>query len=330
MLLQPDPGPRARQAHMDSNLEDILEDVAALFLQETPITALHSTHRTLHRFPQLPTELQLEILRHILPNQRTIIARTHVLFYGPLFSKLSVNKHMRCLAARVYYGENTFKLQRSRFATTRPHFLRLPKSVISHHMRRIEISVPLDAKLSITNSRLAFPDVSGSSAYMPRPADIFTLIRLPCAKDRGRGYKFPSQEPSEFLTPEQFHLVQVLPLKERSDFWASVPRWGSYMRTRFCDNRPGSLTHWQKHFTGLQELKITVEVDGCIKNAARGVLEMLSEQAVISLRSDKIEIVASVKGCKQSSESNMMDVVNACDGKCADIIQRAFLRMMEN
>jgi hypothetical protein len=101
------------------------------------------TEAMFHKFTDLPAELQLEVLRYCMSNQRTISVRTHVMVYGlVIINYLLVNRHLYKLAAQTYYRENTL-LQRFPLGRSERDFFLVPNRLVGNHIRRLEMHLQL-------------------------------------------------------------------------------------------------------------------------------------------------------------------------------------------
>jgi hypothetical protein len=222
------------------------------------------------------------------------------------------------LVLETYYGENTFKLLRSQFTASGPGIFRLPNTAIGHHIRRLEVVIKMNHDCYTKGSLIWTQFVENGGVEV---GDILTLARL--RDDSICDFKnMDVHGPAYYLKSNSPEFRYKRDPRQHSRF-VSGKLW-----TRFFDDQPGSPTHWQKYFTGLKELKIVLEIDGCMSNSARKALEEFAEQAVISLRAGKTEIVGAVKGCAEGV--GRWAKYDGCDGKCADFIERAVVRIMEN
>ena len=130
------------------------------------------------RFSELATELQVEILRHIVPNQRVINARVHTVMYVPQLVKIcSVIKRIRDLVEEIYYGENTVRVQRLQTTASEsaPSFMQIPNIAIGHRVRRLELQIQMQgANDKVSTLFYTFDD----RERLARPGDIFKIIRM--------------------------------------------------------------------------------------------------------------------------------------------------------
>jgi len=94
-------------------------------------------------FLSLLEELRLDFHR------QTITARMHMFIYGPKVTRFScVSKYVYSLTTPTYYGENVLSLLRARFTSNKQNLFRLLNFAIGHHVRNLEIHIPLRHKLN--------------------------------------------------------------------------------------------------------------------------------------------------------------------------------------
>jgi hypothetical protein len=105
--------------------------------------------RTFHPFPELPTELKLEVLRNLLIfDHHRIAANSHEYHTPVLLSIALVSKEMRDLAYSIYYGENRFLMIEDFHDLNKGikvQSFKTPGLSVGQHIRRIVIYLTLTA-----------------------------------------------------------------------------------------------------------------------------------------------------------------------------------------
>lgn len=300
-----------------------LRDSLRFLAKHYPIAQVHSTTvvmaaTSFHCFKDLPTELRAHIIRHCLPNQRTITARTHINAYGYAVVNLRlVSKDVCALVAQVYYNENTFLVTRSRIMggdyESKVH---VPHRGISPHIRKLDLRIEFRGSIK-THLDLCGYDVyiNGDEADQTRwtstPSALLNLIRPNSCVETPSSLNFPPIGPKT-----------VLLLDERATYshrsLAEVPP----------PEHRNRLTHWQKDFVGLVKLKITIAATSCLDAGARKMLKDLVRSTRTFLHPKELEIVVLVDGCEEATARLDMAGNAGCDGRCTHIVHGIFSELM--
>ena len=286
----------------------------------TPVT---TTSPSFPRFSELATELQLKILRYVVPNQRVITARTHSQVYGPGLLKLCLSgKLVRNLVEDIYYSENTFRVQRLRYAANGPSVFQLPNTAIGHRIRKLELLVRIDRMMFRLPVHLYY--IEDKLGNPDRPADIFTIIRL------DRDYAYGKED---FITAYDFKTNTVrddippLTVDEYKQLHARFPKRFSlqgprYLSAKFYEDHRAHFTHrltqWQEHFQALEELKIVVDTTH-IFSEERPKFEETFQNATTLLRAKNVKVEIRTKYCDDSAY---------CQNGCAPFLKALFVEMM--
>jgi hypothetical protein len=247
------------------------------------------------RFLELPDELKMAILCQHLIVRKPITARTHIMVYGPLLVRLAcVSKNMHNLAKEVYYGGNTFHFSCSRTNGSTPLIFRFPKAPVGHHIRTVVLQIVVNAEFDTVHKMLY-------KSHLQNYA--------------GTGQEDRIDDPlqSEFLV-----LVRPHPTPSY-DVRSGRPR-KSKPRTSRAD--------WQLHCPKLKNVKIVVELDGCLQDSARAGLQELPRSADIPLRAARKNVEVHAVGCIAGFTQKHGH--SLCDGQCAQIFQCVLEGMLQD
>jgi hypothetical protein len=131
--------------------------------------------KAFHSSDGLPAELQIEIIRHRLPNQDHITALAHSERFAYSVLSLSlVSKHFRSLVELSYYGENTFIITRSRTSENSPNMIRIPSKAVLYHIRRLEVHIQVVGDVKHLADMFMH---EGHHDHQRGPGDLLTLLR---------------------------------------------------------------------------------------------------------------------------------------------------------
>lgn len=90
----PELGPPTGQGRPVGNLEHVFPGMTSRSTQDSSSQPFVGTIRTFPRFLELPNELQLEVLRCLIPNRRTIHPHAHIrLHQSTVTDSLSANAY---------------------------------------------------------------------------------------------------------------------------------------------------------------------------------------------------------------------------------------------
>lgn len=279
-----------------------------------------------HLWGGLPDELQLCILRQYLTKRAPISTRMHMQIYAPLLAKIArVSKKMREMAYEVYYGENTFIFAKAMIDATCAKVFRFPTSQMGHLLRRVELRVYIPTSLHLFDQRLKVFCRKEDDSLMPMglAPEIHTLVRSRRAQFSHvlRSWLDGGETIEEALYWDDTLNNPLLLGGGQEPAFTEVQVWS---------NKRDRHTTWQKHLTCLNELKIFITVDGCLKECARKAFQELPEYTETFLRARNVRVDVTVPGCADRSTPSNEFVQPLCDGQCAKLLQDIFEGMIKH
>jgi hypothetical protein len=241
-------------------------------------------------FEALPPEIQLAILRYCIPTKRVITARTHFEKDGPLVDYYSISKHLSTLVKRLYHSENIFKIERSKLSLLGASIVHLPRPAMGNYLRRIHLNIQLSGKFASHEELLKHDDPTDSTKK--GASDLVTLVH--------RHERDDSSASSGGVGDDNPFASHDTSPRETCELYATQQR----------------LCRWQKSLSELQEARIVVELETCLDEQQRTILEDLPNWATSCLRAKRVVVTTSAMGCQHGIENG--------DAGCQSVVQRVF------